>query len=231
MYGRIEIRRISLAPVCYFVVLVALGAPRAVAQEKAEHRTLVPENGTRYTGAVDLIVAGKPQLKNAKEILAIAKKTKFNEAGGYENKYNGGSVEYVPPEPTHDALRKALVEGLLLYKFTIKGASPKNINLPQGTYYFYMQFIDARWVGFAVNEAGISMCYTFGLIAREVYTEHPGSEHVSGSYIAMHQIASKDDLAKLGDIQAADADWADVQIDWQPFGAGCWKQIVCVPGT
>jgi hypothetical protein len=231
MYRRIEKGRIGLAAVCFFVVAVALGAPTAFAQEKAEHRSLVPENGTRYTGAVDLIMAGKPQLKNAREILAIAKKTKFNEAGGYESKYNGGSVAYVPPEATHDALRKALTEGLLLYKFTIKGASPKNINLPQGTYYFYMQFIDGRWVGFAVDEEGISRCFTFGLIAREVYTEHPGREHVPGSYIAMHQIASADDLAKLGDIQAADADWADVQIGWQPFGAGCWKQIVCVPGT
>ncbi len=220
-----------MATAFFLVGFVALSATTSLAQEKSAHTSLVPEHGTRITGMVDLIMDGKPQLKNAGEILAIARKTKFYEAGGHESKHEGGSVLYVPPEPTHDAIRKALTEGLLLYKFTIKGTSPKNVHLSAGTYYYYMQYIDGRWVGMAVDEEGVFRCFSFGLIAREVYTEHPGTDHVTGSYIAMHSIASADDLARLGSPQADEAGWVDAQLDWQPFGTGCWKTIICVPAT
>ena len=81
----------------------------------------------------------------------------------------------------------------------------------------------------AVDLNGRLGCTSFGLIARELFTVHIGSRHISDSKIVGHAITVADDLAKLG--AAADAGWVDVQIGWEPFGAGCWKQIVCVPGT
>jgi hypothetical protein len=231
MFHSLKNLQLCVTAAFFSIALVALGATTSVAQEQSKHLSLVPEHGTRITGMVDLIMDGKPQLKNAGEILAIAKKTKFNDAGGHESKYEGGSILYVPPEPTHDAIRKALTEGLLVYKFTIKGTSPKEIHLPAGSYYYYMQYVDGRWVGMAVDEEGVFRCFSFGLIAREVYTEHPGRDHVTGSYIAIHPIASADDISRLGSPQAAEAGWVDAQLDWQPFGTGCWKTIICVPAT
>ena len=172
---------------------------------------------------------GKPVLKTTKEILALATKTKFNEAGAYTTKHEGGSIEYVPPEPQKGGMRRALVDGVLLYRLTINGTTPPRVALPAGTYYFYAQYVDGRWIGVAVDQAARARCFTFGLIAREVYTAHLGKEHVTGSRVAVHAIAPSNELTTLG-LAEADSDWADVQLDWEPFGAGCWKTIICVPG-
>ncbi len=222
--------KIRTASVC-FVVIAALGAAAILAQEKSEYSSLVPERGTRIPGAVDIIIDGKLQLKDARDILAIGQKTKFNEVGSYERKHEGGSIEYVPPAASQDAIRTAFTQGLLLYKLTIKGTPPRHINLSPGTYYFFMQYVNGRWVGVAVDQAGKSRCLTFGLIPREIFTVHPGRDHLTGSHVKAHAIASGENLAKFGGLRAADAGWVDVQIGWEPFGAGCWKQIVCVPTT
>jgi hypothetical protein len=201
------------------------------AQEKSDYNGLVPERGTRITGAIDTIIDGKPQLKDGTAILAIAKKTKFNESGSYERKYEGGSIQYVPPEPSRDAIRTALVEGALLCRLTIKGVAPRNVNLKEGTYYFFMQFVNGRWVGVAIDQEGKARCATFGLIAREIFTVHPAGDHLTGSHVVPHEIASADELARLGRPQGPRLDWHDVQLGWQPFGIGCRADIICLPAT
>jgi hypothetical protein len=200
------------------------------AQEKSDYRGLVPERGTRITGAIDTIIDGKPQLKDGPAILAIAKKTKFNESGSYERKYEGGSIQYVPPELSRDGIGTALTEGVLLYRFTIKGVAPSNVNLKEGTYYFFMQFVNGTWVGVAIDQAGMARCATFGLIVREIFTIHPAGDHPTGSRVVPHKIASDDELARLGRTQARPFDWIGTDVSWEPIGVACKTVHICAPG-
>jgi len=197
--------------------------------ERQDHIGLVSPAATRFTGAVDILIDGSLPVRTGKEILAIAKKTRFNEAGAFERKYSNGSLRYVPPIGTKKPMRNAFPEGLLLYKMIVDRKAPDHINLDPGTYYFFMQFVNGRWIGVAVDLRGRVACTSYGLIARELFTVHIGERHISTSKVIGHSITVPSDVAKLG--AAADDGWVDVQINWEPFGAGCWKDIVCVPGT
>jgi hypothetical protein len=229
MFSLIARRTFAMGAAMCFLGFLVIGIQRSWAQHELEFEPA----GTRRTGAVDLIIDGKPQVKTPIEILAIARAAKFNEEGSHEieSKDRSWSVKYVPQVALPNATRVAVAEGLLLHKLSIKGKPPENMTLTPGTYYFFVQHINGRWVGVAVDEQGTARCGMFGLIVRDVFSVNLGEEHRPDSFIVTHPIASSEDLERLGVFaRAAASDWVDVQIGWEPFGAGCWKQIVCVPG-
>lgn len=189
----------------------------------------------RLTGAVELLVEGEQQLKSGAEIRSIAWNTEFEEKGALQRRCNDGqcNITYTPRVPVENALAAALAEGLLVYKFTIDGPPPANIALSPGTYYLYVQHLNGRWIGVAVDDSGRTRCATLGVVFKQVARIHPGRDHIDRPNLVAHKIASSEDLAQLGpDLPlAAAADWVEYQHDWRPFGAGCWSDIICIPAT
>lgn len=194
-----------------------------------------PYQRKRITGAVDFLVEGDIQLKSGEEILRIAESTRFDEEGTLQRETNDGDcvITYTPREPLENALPTAVAEGLLLYKFDVRGTPPKNLNLSPGSYYFFIQYINGRWTGFAVDQRGRLACATLGVIFKQVVRIHPGRDHVDRPFLITHKIASSTELDAIGQdlpLAAAD-DWIEYQHDWRPFGVGCWSDIICIPAT
>jgi hypothetical protein len=87
---------------------------------------------------------------------------------------------------------------------------------------------EARWLGRLFDGGGNLACVVPGVEVKEVLAHglNHGESH-NRPRITPHGVAA----SRYGGRLAADSGWVDVQIDWQPFGAGCWTQTVCVPGT
>jgi hypothetical protein len=135
----------------------------------------------QHTGAVDLIFAGgeRPLPKSGAQILETARATEFFEEARVETEYERGSIEFVPRAMMPNSIDVALVQGLLLSRFTITGAPPRGLQvLDAGTYYHYVDFIEGpdfekgRWVGRIVDEAGRSACLVLGVEVKQIVHFH-----------------------------------------------------------
>jgi hypothetical protein len=202
--------------------------------EEMEQRQ-VDQELEEYASSVPLFISGmRPEPKSAQEIVTIANRTKFFEAGRVRREGNNGSIDYVPREMVANATPEAFFNGLLLYKFTIEGRSPEGPQLEPGSYYLWLDFLpaaqagrhEARWIGLIVSEAGSVACLVPGIEVKQVISFHVEAREDHGRpQILPHGVAQS-----VGG-KYANSGWVDVQIGWEAFGAGCWKQIVCVPGT
>jgi hypothetical protein len=177
----------------------------------------------QHTGTIQLFADGqRPQPKDAGEILRIAQGTQFFEDGRVEVRLGPtATIAFVPRQLIQHGTREAFTQGLLVYKFTVAGTPPPGSRLTADTYYFFLDFVGDRWVGRIVNSSARVMCVKLGIQVKETVAYHLDvREDHSRPQIVLHQIGVGLDAS----------DWADVQINWVPFGAGCWKDIVCVPG-
>jgi hypothetical protein len=209
---------------------------------------IYPEPGTgpylrRRTGMVGLLVAGRrPEPKSGYAILDVAGRTDFFEPGRLVIEIRDGSIEYVPRSFEPNALAEALMEGLLLYRFTIKGTPPARLRpLEPGTYYTFIDFHEGpdaqegRWIARMVNSSGQVACLVPGVEVKQLVEFHV--EHVeehTRPQIRTHGIGTFGDLEETsepggGGFAAADAAWVDQQVAWTPVGVGCYKTVVCVP--
>jgi hypothetical protein len=188
----------------------------------------------RHTGAVDLfVIAERPAPKPADEILRIASETAFYQQGALQKNVEGsGGVEYVPREIVRNGTAVALMEGLLAYKFTISGRSPIYPALNPGTYYVWIDFIDGRWVGRVVNNGGGMNCLVLGIEVKQLanfdQVNRDLHQQPQQPRLVTHSLGVDLGSPGLGlDMEG----WVEVQIGWEPFGAGCWHDIVCIPET
>lgn len=191
--------------------------------------------GTRnHTGAVALFVQGvRPPLKNGPEIAEIGKSTNFFEEGRHLSEYEGGSIEHVPRESTPYAIAKALVEGLLLSRITIKG-TPQGAyrSLDPGTYYLFVDFLEGeddeegRWIGRIVDTQGQIRCLCLGMRVKQIAfynTDDRKRQELRKPSIKVHGIGSEDELLKLGPVSSP---WyIECLDDVSPIGPDCF----CVP--
>jgi len=186
---------------------------------------------------VEISIEGKRVLKSGTEILALARKTKFNERGKIEQRYGrDSSITYVPGEYVRDALPTAVMQGLLLCKMIIKGRAPQGINLGSGTYYYFIQHVYKGWLGFAVNEQGRIACTTSGVVIRQTFNIHPDKRHPRGPQLTIHPIASAQELRRLGPLSAR---WWWEWTVWHdkigepggPGSPGCTTTTSCSPAT
>jgi hypothetical protein len=201
--------------------------------------------GRNLNGRVDFFLNGSPSAAQPADLIALAKRTQFHENGAAEFRYADGdfAVKLTPPDLQNPALPQAVTTGLLLFKLDVSGKSRRrNFDVQPGTYYFFLNFIDDRWVGRAIDARGTLACRTIGILVRQQVDYHPGVTHTEYPTISLHRVfdGRSRRSARAGNappkvvrtlrLQEADSGWADVQIGWEPFGAGCWKTIVCVPG-
>jgi hypothetical protein len=111
----------------------------------------------RHTGAIGLVLEGdRPLPKETSEILAVARAANFYEDGAITREYEGGSIQYVPTMLSSNAVVETIMEGRLLYRFTITGDPPVEFQaLTEGTYMTYVDFIEGpdvdegRWIGWS----------------------------------------------------------------------------------
>jgi hypothetical protein len=182
---------------------------------------------------IDIAIEGKSTLKSGREILAVARKTKFLERHKVEQRYGrNSSITYVPRDYVDDALPRAVVEGLLLSKIIVTGQAPQGINLAPGTYYYFVQNVGSRWVGFAVNNQGSIACTTAGVVVHQIFNIHPDKPHTRGPEITIHPIASLHERRRLGSLSAQH--WWEWTI-WTgkigdgPASPGCATTKFCSP--
>ena len=85
-------------------------------------------------------------------------------------------------------------------------------------------------MGRIVNSVGDVACTLLGIEAKQVGHSHVDvQEDHSKPGMELHGIATEDTPAQHVFTQQDDPTWSDVQLDWKPFGVGCWKDILCVP--
>jgi hypothetical protein len=196
-----------------------------------------PNFGRNLSGRVDFFLNGSSPAAQPARLIGLAQRARFREEGAAEFRYaNGGCVaKLTPPDLQNPAWPQAVTTGLLLFRLDVSGKRrPANVSLESGTYYFFLNLIDDRWVGRAIDARGRIACLTLGILFRQQVDYHPGVTHKEYASILLHRVFEKTDarakVTRTLRLQEADSGWADVQIGWEPFGAGCWKQIVCVPG-
>lgn len=192
--------------------------------------------GRNLTGRVDVFVNGSPTASNAVDLIAAAAKSRYWEDQAAEFRYSDSdfTVKLTPPEFQSLAFAQAVTTGLLLFRLDASGKSrPRNLSFEPGTYYYFLNLVDDRWLGRAIDARGQVICNTLGILVRQQVNYHPGRTHTETPSISLHRVFESVDTpqqaARSLRLQA-DSGWADVQIEWVPFGAGCWKTIVCVPG-
>jgi hypothetical protein len=190
------------------------------------------------TLSVDISIEGEPALKSGTQILALAKKTKFNERGKIEQRHGrDSSITYVPRRDSiRDALARAVMQGLLLCKIIIKGEPPQGINLVSGTYYYFIHNVRNRWLGFAVNEQGRIACTTTGVVVSQTFNVHPDKPHSARPQVTIHPIASPKERRRLGSLRALwwweVTTWTDkIGEPGGPGSPGCTTPKSCSPAT
>jgi hypothetical protein len=140
---------------------------------------------------VEIAVEGTATLKSGQEILSLARETKFKERNRLEDRHGrDSSITYVPRDYIPEPLGTAAVQGLLLCKLIVKGQAPQGVNLVPGTYYYFVQLVDRRWIGFAVSTVGAVACTTLGIMASQTFTVHPDKPHTLGPQVTIHPISS-----------------------------------------
>jgi hypothetical protein len=213
---------------------------------------IYPEPGTgpyirRHTGIVGLLVAGsRPEPKSGDAILDDARRTDFFEPGRLVvETREGSSIEYVPRSFEPNGFIKALTEGLLLYRFTIRGTPPARLGpLEPGTYYTFMDFLEGpdaqegRWIVRIVNRGGQVACVVPGVEVKQLLEFHV--EHIeehSRPRIETHGMGTfgerLEDTGEPdgGGFAAAIPGWVESKVVWEAFGAGCISTLICVPET
>jgi hypothetical protein len=173
--------------------------------------------------------------KTGEEIIAIARETEFIETRRLVRSYgDGNETTYVPRALIPDAIAQAALGGLLGYKLGIAGKSaPGPRALPIGTYYLWVDWLEGRWagkgegnwVGRMIGEDGGEVCTIFGIRFNQV--AHFGTGHGDAHSYPSITIHGLSDSRLFGPL--AEQEWADYQVDWKPFGLGCWKTTLCVP--
>jgi hypothetical protein len=190
----------------------------------AQTLTVEPPRGTVVPrGTVDLVISGKPLTpKTGQEIVAIARETKFYPDGKLIWKPNDKqTIEYVPTEfGTRDPIVQGLVDGVLLYKFTVTG-SPSGRGFAPGTYYVWLEFIEGRWQAVTVNSAATIQCGVLGVEVTQTIAR--GEEHPHDKpKIAIHKHGSLGVAARMG--------WSTYSTAWVPVGQyGCKRTTFCNP--
>src|SRR6266542_7159082 len=99
----------------------------------------------RPSGRIDLVISGQraTALKSGPDILQTAKSTDFVEKGRHEVTFKGGAVEYVPATFPQHAIAVSIIQGLLVYRFTINGTPPAEWRfLGAGVFYSYVDFVE-----------------------------------------------------------------------------------------
>jgi len=201
------------------------------------------QNIRRHTGAVGLVLEGeRPLPKDADEILALASTTEFYEDRGVIREYEGGSVEFAPPELSSNAVVETIMEGRLLYRFTITGDSPVEYQiLREGTYFMYVDFIEGpdldegRWIGRIISEKGELAGLVPGVEVKQVFSFHiderQREEHQSPR-MGTHGLGVGEVALRLGfkepPIKSTDK-WIVTHGDWTPHGNGCATTFYCTP--
>jgi len=192
--------------------------------------------GRNVTGRVDFFVNGSPAATKPAALARLAARAHYRSDRAAEFHYGGFTAKLTPPDFQKLALAQAVTTGLLLFKIDVTGKTrPKNIVFDPGTYYFFLNLVDERWLGRAIGVRGNIVCTTLGAIFRQQVNYHAArtpAEHPSISLHRVFESSGRRQLRALRSLrlQAADSGWADVQIEWTPVGAGCQKIIVCVPG-
>jgi hypothetical protein len=202
-----------------------------------EGSPMEPDFGRNLTGRVDFFVNGLADAPATSELIANARKARYLDDQAAEFRYADGDVtaKLTPPDFQDLALAQAATTGLLLFKLDISGKGrSRRVTLEPGTYYFVLNLVHERWVGRALDARGQVACTTLGILVRQQVNYHPGRKHTERPEISLHRVfESTDTASKPGRtivLQQADNGWADVQIEWKEFGAGCQKVIICVPG-
>ncbi len=193
--------------------------------------------GRNITGRVDVFVNGAPPTPaNTVDLVAAAAKSRYWEDQAAEFRYADSdfTIKLTPPDFQHLAFAQAATTGLLLFRLDASGKSrPRNLAFEPGTYHFFLNLVDGRWLGRAIGGGGVVICSTLGILVRQQVNYHPGRTHTETPSISLHRVFEAVDAPQQAGRSLrlqAESGWADVQIDWTPFGAGCWKTIVCVPG-
>ena len=192
--------------------------------------------GRNVTGRVDFFLNGSPAATKPATLARLAARTRYRRDRAAEFHYGGLTAKLTPPDFQRLALAQAVTTGLLLFKIDVTGETrPRNIVFDPGTYYFFLNLVDERWLGRAIDVRGNIFCTTLGAIFRQQVNYHAARTPAEHPSISLHRVfesgARRQPRASRSlRLQEADSGWADVQIDWTPFGAGCWKTIVCVPG-
>jgi hypothetical protein len=195
--------------------------------------------GRNLTGRVDFFVNGSLDVPpSTSELIAHATRTRYFDDQAAEFRYaeDDVTVRLTPPDFQPLAVAQAATTGLLVFKLDVRGRDRSTrVALEPGTYYFVVNLVHDRWVGRALDARGQVACTTLGILVRQQVNYHPGRKHTERPSISLHRIFEPSGTPlEVGRTlvlqQAADNGWADVQIEWTEFGAGCQKVIICVPG-
>lgn len=190
--------------------------------------------GERITGAVDMIIEGRPLLKSPGEIFDSCRTVDVVQDRAVTLSINGPcNITFTPAAHQPRALETALMEGLFLARLDVEGETPDRIRLDEGSYYYYVQRVSRRWIGFAVDLRGRLACTTLGVLAKQHIAIHPDEPHPSVDMV-LHSIATPEEVDRLfggsGLGLTAAQDWAEYHT-WDEHGVGCIKTIFCSPTT
>jgi hypothetical protein len=211
-----------------------------------EQQRPMEQDVRRHTGSVGLLVSGRrPEPKGGAEIAAIGREVEFFEEGSVEREYRGasgeaGSIRLVPRTLVPNATYKALMVGLLLYKFTITGTPPRELQRldPDSTYYTFLDFIEGpdfeegRWIARIVDGEGNIRYVCLGCEVKELIRYHVDHrpEHARPS-IYIHGLGLSEDAFGDTALEEDSGGWDVHDIDWSDFGPGCKTTSVCLPGV
>lgn len=197
--------------------------------------------GRRQTGRVDLIISGArgAPLSDGQRIIERARATQFYDAGRHSPELKSGGVDYVPAVFPDNALAVALIDGLLVNKFTVAGAVPPPWDaLGSGTYYTYIDFVEGpdydsgRWVTRIVDDAGKVRRVISGGEVRQVVDLHVDDalrEEHSRPSIHVHGMMKREDAFQFGEEYLASSSWTVTSGDWVAAGSGCARVQTCTP--
>jgi hypothetical protein len=210
----------------------------------ATSEPVVADHVRRQTGAVRLIVEGqRPPISTAGEIMTKVQGTTFVDDSAIVLEYDGGSIEYVPAAMTPDALGETIINGRVIYKFTVTGGPPPTErHLNAGTYYLYIDFIEGpdfdegRWIGRILDANGAVKNVVIGIEVKQLITFHVGEDDRASHYkpeMHVHGIGIGEDARRLDDnefvLKAGATGWKVIHGDWTPHGTGCARTSYCVP--
>lgn len=198
------------------------------------NQTSSREAPERITGAFDSFITGQPALKSPGEILSRCRDAKLVEEAASTITPGGTCrIKVIPAAPQSRPLETALMDGLFLARWDVEGKTPDRIRLQEGSYFYFVQRINNRWVGFAVDGRGRLACSTLGIIAKQHIAIHPDEPHPMVR-IHPHPLASPEEVSLLfggaGLGLAAEQDWVDYST-WEQHGTGCITTTFCSPTT
>ena len=186
------------------------------------------------TGAVELSIRGNPVVQSPEDLLEMGRRTEFVGESTREIRPGGkGRIAITPAAPSKRPLETALMEGLMLAQWEVEGELPDHIRLDPGTYFYAVQHLNRRWLGFAIGFGGGLACTTIGLIAKQRIAIHPDEPHPMVQ-INTHSMFGAEQLEQLsgkGTLRtAARQDWVDYST-WEEHGVGCITTTFCSPTT